>query len=108
MTTFKFLVQGSVQYQTTFEIEGNNIRAFCTCPAGDQGAPCKHRYAILSGDSSAIVGDKSQVANLLQAFKGSPLDLKIQELTESEKQLAFFTKKVPALKKEVGKLMLGQ
>ncbi len=109
MTTISFLVQGSSsQYQTTFEVDGKNIRAFCTCNAGDNGQPCKHRYAILSGDGSAIIGDKSQVANVVQAFKGSPLDLKIQELNEADKQLKLFTSKVPSLKKEVGKLMLGQ
>ena len=56
MEEITFLVQGSAidPYRVTFTKNKNNLNAFCTCPAGENGQYCKHRLAILGGDVSAI------------------------------------------------------
>jgi uncharacterized Zn finger protein len=43
-----FLVQGSAEepYKVTFRKKGNNLSAYCTCPAGENGQYCKHRIEV--------------------------------------------------------------
>ena len=59
-----FLVQGSAEepYKVTFRKTGNNLSAYCTCPAGENGQHSKHRMNILRGITSGIVsGNEAKV-----------------------------------------------
>ena len=110
MITYKFLIQGSTYepYETIFYFDGKNLNATCTCAAGNNGQYCKHRTELLKGEITKIVStNKSEINNLLQAFKNSPLDLKLQQLKSEEQQLEQLKKKVDATKKEVAKIMIG-
>lgn len=106
MTVYRFLIQGSTTepYETTFYFDGKNLNASCSCAAGNNGQYCKHRTELLKGEIAKIVSkNKSEITNLLQAFKNSPLDLKLQQLKSEEQQLELLKKKVDATKKEVAK-----
>lgn len=92
-----------------FSFDGKNLIASCNCAAGENGQYCKHRIDILKGDTSKIVSNnKNEVANLLQVFKNSPLDLKLQQLKNEEQQLDKLKKQFDNTKKEVAKIMLGK
>ena len=62
MDTIRFRVQGSASlpYEVTFRKEGANLSAFCTCPAGENGQYCKHRFRILEGRTEGIVGGSAE------------------------------------------------
>lgn len=49
MNQIKFLVIGSSEnpYEVNFIRRGNNLSAHCTCPAGENGQYCKHRFRNL-------------------------------------------------------------
>jgi len=60
METNPFLVQGSAvdPCRATFEREGNNLSACCTGPTSVGGQYCKHRFAILGGETEGIVSER--------------------------------------------------
>lgn len=111
MTTFNFKVKGSQgnPYELSFYFDGKNLAAICNCGAGVQGKSCSHRTNILKGDTSSIISNnKNEVANLLQVFKNTPLDIKLQQLDNEEKQFEKLKKQIPITKKEIDKIMLGK
>jgi uncharacterized Zn finger protein len=57
-----FIVQGSADepYKVTFRRKGNNLSAYCTCPAGENGQYCKHRFRILAGCDDGIVSENKK------------------------------------------------
>jgi len=54
-----FLVQGSAiePYEVSFLKHGNNLNAYCSCPAGMIGQHCKHIFGILEVSSKGVVSD---------------------------------------------------
>lgn len=84
-----FLVQGSSPdpYEVTFvKRDGNNLSAYCTCPAGENGIYCKHRFRILDGkDEGIISNNKDDIAIVLSWLKGSDIEHAINELKIAEK-----------------------
>lgn len=111
MQTIKFLIQGSseVPYEVSFYFDGQNMNALCTCQAGQNGQICKHRLDTLNGDTSKIVSDnRSDVKLVLELFRGTPLENKLKQLKDAEKELEIVKKKVEATKKEIAKIMRGQ
>jgi len=59
MPKVQFFVQGSEDepYRVTFTKNGDNLGAYCTCPAGQNGMYCKHRFRILEGEATGLVSD---------------------------------------------------
>lgn len=111
MQTTKFLVQGSSlePYEVTFYFEGQNITVSCTCQAGEFGQICKHRINILNDDSSKIVsGNKTEINEVRQKIKGTPLESKLTQLNYEEMQFEMFKKKLATTKKEIAKIMVGK
>ena len=54
----KFLIQGSGKepYRCTFwKVDNYDLHSACTCPAGEKGQYCKHRFALLEGDITNVV-----------------------------------------------------
>lgn len=57
MALLRFLVRGSAiqPYRITMEGEGEQLRCFCSCPAGRKGATfCKHVAGLLKGDFTKL------------------------------------------------------
>jgi len=109
MTEIRFQVQGSAAepYVVTFINRGNgNLSAHCTCPAGENGQYCKHRIAILNGDTAAIVsGNEHEVSMLASWFVGSDIESALKELATAERELERAKKEVSRLKKRLAEAM---
>lgn len=108
MEQLQFLVQGSADepYRVTFTIEGENLNAFCTCPAGENGQYCKHRLNLLAGDSRGIVGDGAQqIPVLLGWLVGSDVEAAIEQVHDAEKGFLLAKKRLADAKKRVAAAM---
>ncbi len=93
----EFLVQGSAEepYAVTFNKNGNNLTAHCTCPAGQVGQYCKHRFGILKGISKGIVsGNESQVITVADWLPGTDVEIALNEVEEAEKVYEMEVKKL--------------
>ncbi len=88
MNQLTFLVKGSSSdpYELTFIKDANSLTALCTCPAGTYGNFCKHRIAILDGESAAVVSDNAgQVALIGEWLPGTDVESALQELRDAER-----------------------
>lgn len=104
----EFQVQGSASepYNVVFEKHGDALLAYCTCPAGEFGTYCKHRFQILNGSKKGIVSsNESQVQEVVGWFKGSRLEEVMLVIEEKERVIALLKKEVQELKQEVSELM---
>lgn len=84
---FTFSVQGSSTepYMVIFEKSNNRIKAYCSCPAGKNGQPCKHRLAILAGDTRNLLGNSSANALIVNSWlPGSNIEEALSILAEAE------------------------
>lgn len=106
-----FEVQGSAPspYRVTFENRGaGNLAAFCTCPAGQNGQYCKHRFSIMGGDAAGIVsGNEPEVQMIVGWLKGSDVERKLGELSEAERQLDAAKRAVSRAKQAVAQSLRG-
>jgi uncharacterized Zn finger protein len=108
MDQIEFLVQGLAPepYETTFTRSGNNINAFCTCPAGENGQYCKHRFGILAGDSRAVVSaNKDEVLIVQSWLPGSDLEEALMQMAEAEHDYDQAKKRLSEAKKGVARAM---
>jgi uncharacterized Zn finger protein len=108
MDVIKFLVKGSAPepYHVTFTKTKNNLNAFCTCPAGENGQYCKHRFDILSGSTNAIVSkNQDEVAIIRTWLPGSDVEEALKEMTQAEHESNLASKRLSLAKKKVAKAM---
>jgi hypothetical protein len=60
---------GDTYYTVEFsKHEDGKLRVFCSCPAGELGKFCKHKWRLMGGDQ-ALLWDKSDGALLAEALK---------------------------------------
>lgn len=108
MDEIKFRVKGSAAepYHVTFSRAGGELRAYCTCPAGENGQYCKHRLRILAGNSSEIVtANAEQVRQVQNWLAGTRLQIALSEVAEAERQAESAKRHLAAAKKRLAKLM---
>jgi uncharacterized Zn finger protein len=104
MEKITFLVRGSAPtpYEVTFALDGQNPSAFCTCPAGDNGMYCKHRFAILCGDSVMVAGTSvAEVRKVATWLKGTDAEKAIREPQFAEAAFEEAKQAVSAAKKRL-------
>jgi uncharacterized Zn finger protein len=104
MEKIQFLVQGSAAepYKVTFQHDGSNLSAYCTCPAGDNGQNCKHRFAILDGSDEKIVSNnKGDVKKVKSWLPGSDVEQALVKLAEAEEEFEEAKRKLSDAKKKV-------
>ena len=104
-----FLVQGSAEepYKVTFRKKGNNLSAYCTCPAGENGQHCKHRINILCGITHRIVsGNEAKVQVVTSWLPGTDVEVALSAVLEAEKQYEVAKMKLSAAKKQLAKRLL--
>ena len=105
MAQIVFQVQGSssTPYLVTFQKDGTNLNASCTCAAGQNGQYCKHRISILvDGSTQGVVSENTdEVAVVHSWLPGTDVEAALSELAEAERQLEAMKKAVTALKKKV-------
>lgn len=104
MESIIFKVKGSSSepYEVTFTKNGNNVNAFCTCPAGENGQYCKHRFSIMAGDSEAVISSNGHQVIIVKSWLlGSDLEKAMLELAEAEHECDKAKKRLAAAKKNV-------
>lgn len=88
--TFQVAGSGAEPYTVTLAREGQNLTAKCTCMAGKKGMMCKHRLALLSGDSSGVVSSNAaEVAHVAGWLIGSDVEEAMALLKENETRRNF-------------------
>lgn len=103
-----FQVQGSAPdpYEVRFIRSVEALNAFCSCPAGTYGTYCKHRLAIMSGDSSRVVSENAREVEVVQLWlKETPLAEALHELAEAERELKRARRRVTSAKRRVSEAM---
>lgn len=101
-----FYVQGSAKepYKVTFQKEGSNLSAFCTCPAGDNGQYCKHRFNILGGITECIVSDNKPDVDIVACWlTGTDVELALNEVMNAEEQFEIAKQNLTSAKKRLAK-----
>lgn len=110
MESIDFLVQGSAEepYKVTFQRTSKQIVAFCTCPAGENGQYCKHRFNILAGGTSNIVSNNlDKVAVVVSWLPGTALEAAITELHLAEREFERINNILSKTKKKTASIMRG-
>jgi uncharacterized Zn finger protein len=102
--TCLFLIKGDEgeSYKVTFEKDGSNLSAYCTCPAGQHGQYCKHRFAILEGNVDAIISENvADVKKVVGWLQGTHVERARQEVALAEKELGRAKNKLSEAKKRL-------
>jgi len=102
--TCVFLIKGSASepYKVTFEKDGSNLSAYCTCPAGQNGQYCKHRFAILAGNLDAVVSENVvDVKRVAGWLLGTDVESALQDVALAEEELTRAKKKLSAAKRSL-------
>ena len=109
--TIVFAVQGSSPepYRVTFERKHSEVRAFCTCTAGENGLYCKHRMHLLQGvvDQMAA-GDLGNLSVLADWLHDSSLGFAVQQLDAVELALEQAKRRVSNARKALSSAMYGK
>ncbi len=103
-----FKVKGSSAdaYELTFIKDGDSLTALCTCPAGQFGGLCKHRVAIIDGDSRSVCSDNAdQAKKIVEWVVGTDVEAALSELRTAEKNKELSKDDIKALKKKVARAM---
>ncbi len=93
-------------YDVVVTMHGDQPRMSCTCEAGQNLRPCKHRLMLLAGDLSALVTiDRNSVNRLQTLFHGSSVLDAISEIRSLEKQADQTRTAISNAKKKLGKML---
>lgn len=109
MQEISFEVQGSASepYSVVFvKRSGANLSAYCSCPAGENGQYCKHRFNILDGVTKGIVSDNLEDVKIVQSWlAGTDVEKALVKMRELQSEAEKIKKALSAAKKEVAKTM---
>ncbi len=86
MRQIEFTVRGMKGdlYTCTFERDGDNLNAFCTCPDGRAGNYCKHRFALIDGNHTIVVSNNAkEVDDLPEMISGTDVETALVALSEA-------------------------
>lgn len=104
--TFQVKGSSAEPYELTFIKDGDSLTALCSCPAGQYGNFCKHRIAILDGNSKAIVGDnQDQVATVTSWLQGTDVAAALTEFRVIEASKDASKSALMAAKRKLAKAM---
>ena len=109
MQEISFEVQGSASepYGVVFvKRTDTNLSAYCSCPAGENGQYCKHRFNILDGLTKGIVSDNLEDVKVIQSWlPGTDVEEALIKMRKLESEAARIKKELSAAKKIVAKAM---
>ena len=109
MEEIRFEVQCSAEepYSVMFvRRDPVNLSAYCTCPAGENGQYCKHRFNILAGSTEGIVSGNQEAVNVIASWlPGTDLETALKKVRSLEAEEANIKKALSAAKKELAKSM---
>jgi uncharacterized Zn finger protein len=108
MDSLSFLVKGSSPepYRVTFSKSGKNISAYCTCPAGENGQYCKHRFGILAGSARNVISNNVDDISKVSAWlPGSDIEEAWVEVKRLEYEADIIKTQLSRAKKNLAKAM---
>jgi hypothetical protein len=80
------------------------LSAYCTCPAGDNGQYCKHRFNILGGITDGIVsGNEISVVEVTSWLTGTDVEAALNDVMDAEEQFEIAKLKLSSAKKQLAK-----
>ena len=80
------------------------MSAYCTCPAGENGQYCKHRFNILGGITQGIVNDNEHEVEIVTDWLiGSDVEIALNEFVNAEYQFENAKRDLSAAKKRLAK-----
>jgi uncharacterized Zn finger protein len=101
-----FLVQGSAKdpYKVTFQKHGNNMSAYCTCPAGENGLYCKHCINILCGNTRSIISNnEAEIKTIALWLQGTDIEVALNAVIDAEKQYERAKQELSSAKKQLAR-----
>jgi hypothetical protein len=108
METKTFFVQGSAPepYKVGFYKINGQLRASCSCQAGENGMYCKHRLRILQGDTTGLVdGNLKDIETVQSWLPGTDLERALDECLKAERVFREAEKEFKAAKKLLSRIM---
>lgn len=101
--------QGDLYTIEVGETEGAGLWLTCSCPAGRNGQYCKHRFALLDGDVSALAsGNPGDVERLRARLPGSRIAKAFEAIAEREAAVKKARAAVSAAKQALARAMHGR
>ena len=111
MEEIVFEVQGSAPqpYRVVFVRRSQtSLSAYCSCPAGENGQYCKHRFAILDGVLEGLVSSNADAVKIIQSWlPGTNVEKSLLKMRGLEKEAARIKRELSSAKKELCKAMRG-
>lgn len=93
-------------YDIEMRRTGADLTITCTCTAASNGMHCKHRVALLTGDTSQIIaGDLDKIGSIRVMLVGSDVEEPLTEVGELERKKAAIDADLKAAKKRLAKTM---
>ncbi len=94
-------------YKLEFEFTRGRLRASCNCAAGRNKLNCKHRLAILAGDTAALTSSNSEdVTRLLDLLRGSEVENAVQAVQHAQRSHDIAKTQLDSAKKSLERIML--
>ncbi|WP_339774253.1 hypothetical protein [uncultured Thalassospira sp.] len=98
--------QGDLYTVTFHRVSPGNINAICTCQAGASGIYCKHRFALLDGDTETLTSDNADDLHMLASWlPGTDIETTYNTVIDLQKQADVIKTKLAAAKKALAKAM---
>lgn len=95
------------EYMVKAYFDGEHPVLTCSCPAGENGKYCKHRFALIEGDESEVVDASNSAAELAEALNGTALGATIAEMRDHERAVKAAQAELTKIKKRVASQMRG-
>jgi uncharacterized Zn finger protein len=109
MEEIVFEVQGSAPepYQVIFVRRSQtNLSAYCSCPAGENGQYCKHRFAILDGIQEGIVSSNAPDVKTVQSWlPGTDVEKALLKMRNLAEEAAKIKRALSSAKEDLTKAM---
>lgn len=109
MNEIEFEVQGSAAepYRVLFvKRSPTDLSAYCSCPAGENGQYCKHRFAILDGIQEGIVSSNADDVKMIRSWlSGTDIEKLLLKMRNLEKEAGRIARELASAKKDLAKAM---
>ena len=109
MEEIAFDIQGSAPdpYRVVFVRRSQtNLSAHCSCPAGENGKCCKHRFAILDGVQNGLVSSNADDIKIVQSWlSGTDVEKALLKMRALEKEAEKIKRELSSAKHDLAKAM---
>ena len=96
------------EYRIVVLQEQNGVSLSCNCPAGATGGYCKHRFALIDGNTQDVIEATGDVETIPSMVNGTELEAAINRMHDQERAIKDAQAELKQIKKTVGRVMLGR